>query len=229
MAHYVIFIDIFKVTWHKNVTSHVKTEHLSQKRNFIRNVLQSTRSFDHFRFKSYGPLSDFHKSDDLDLAFYPIFKKKSCCMVLGQKTSSAKKFQDDRTSGVICTSRKDRKTDKQTKTDKQMKATQRVGYFTKLLSFSDCIIDIDYNMSMSMVKNTRSIMVVKLPMKSVQWVEYTLTAVIKYYYNSGKYVTLTFDLWHMTLTKIGDFFLTLTFMLDLEVDLLLHCSLKTKK
>ena len=28
--------------------------------------------------------------------------------------------------------------------------------------------------------------------------------IIKYYYNSGKYVTLTFDLWHMTLTFFLD-------------------------
>ena len=53
-----------------------QTEHLSQKRNFVRNVLQPTRNLCHFRFKSYGPLSDFHKSGDLDLALYPIFKKK---------------------------------------------------------------------------------------------------------------------------------------------------------
>ena len=66
MAHYVIFIEFINVTWRKGVTSYVKTEHLSQKRNFIRNVLQPTRSLCHFRFKSYGPLCDFHKSGDLD-------------------------------------------------------------------------------------------------------------------------------------------------------------------
>ena len=43
----------------------------------------------------------------------------------------------------------------------------------EIASFSDCIIDIDYNMSMSMVKNTVNL-VVKHQMKSVQWVEYYL-------------------------------------------------------
>ena len=56
------------VTWRKNVTS-------QKKRNSIRNVLHPTRSLCHFRFKSYGQLSDFHKSGDLDLALHPIFKK----------------------------------------------------------------------------------------------------------------------------------------------------------
>ena len=113
MAHYVIFIEFIKVTWRKNLTSYVKTEHLSEKRNFIRNVLQPTGSLCHFRFKSYGPLSDFHKSGDLDLAFYPIFKKK---MLQGHRTGIHRlsKFQDDRTIGVVCTSLKDRQTNKQT-------------------------------------------------------------------------------------------------------------------
>ena len=87
MAHYVIFIEFIKVTWRKNVTSYVKTERLWQKRNFIWNVLQPTRSLCHFRFKSYGTLSDFHKSDfswpwpltstfDLDLDLHLFCKKK---------------------------------------------------------------------------------------------------------------------------------------------------------
>ena len=108
MAHYVIFIEFIKVMWRKNVTSYVKTEHLSQKRNFTRNVLQPTRSLCHFRFKSYGPLSDFHKSGDL--AFYPIFKKKSAHSPWYRRHHLSK-FQDDRTSGVVCTSRNDRQTD----------------------------------------------------------------------------------------------------------------------
>ena len=55
-----------------------KTESFFQKRNSIRNVLQLTRNLCHFRFNSYGPLCDFHKSDDLDLDLYPIFTKKIC-------------------------------------------------------------------------------------------------------------------------------------------------------
>ena len=45
---------------------------------------------------------------------------------------------------------------------------------------------------------------------------------ITYYYNSGKFVTLTFDMWPWP------FCLTLTLMFDLEVDILLHWALKTK-
>ena len=44
-----IFFEIIHFVW-----SHV------QKRHSIRNVLQPTRSLYHFRFKSYGPLCDFH-------------------------------------------------------------------------------------------------------------------------------------------------------------------------
>ena len=55
------FFFIFdEVTWRKNVTSYVKTDGRIQKRHSIRNVLQPTRSLYHFRFKSYGPLCDFH-------------------------------------------------------------------------------------------------------------------------------------------------------------------------
>ena len=109
------------------MTSYVKTRHLSQKRNSIRNVLKPTRSFGHFRFKSYGPLSDFHKSDDLDLAFYPIFKKKVAHSPWSRRHLLSK-FQDDRTSGVVCTSLKDRQTDKQTN-----KQTNRQTAVTNIL------------------------------------------------------------------------------------------------
>ena len=124
MAHYVIFNDFFKVTWHTNVTPYVKMEHLSQKRNFIRNVLQPTRSICHFRFKSYGRLSDFHKSGDLDLAFYPIFKKKIAHSPWSRRHHLSK-FQNDRSSGVTCTSLSDRQTNKQTdrQTDRQTAVT----------------------------------------------------------------------------------------------------------
>ena len=45
---------------------------------------------------------------------------------------------------------------------------------------------------------------------------------IQYHYNSQKYVTLTFDIWHWLLS------LTLTLMYDLEIDLLLHWCFKEK-
>ena len=120
MAHYVIFSDFVKVTWLKNVTSYFRTCGLLQKRNSIRNVMQLTGSLCHFRFKGYGPLCDFHKSGDLDLDFYPI----SNFLIFGRpwtRIHHMSKNQDDRSSGVACTSRTDGQTDKQTnrQTDKQ--------------------------------------------------------------------------------------------------------------
>ena len=66
-----------------------QTEGLLQKRNYIRNVLQPTRSICHFRYTSYSPLCYFHKSGDLDLDFDPISKKK-CGWSLNQNTSYVK-------------------------------------------------------------------------------------------------------------------------------------------
>ena len=120
MAHYVIFTDFFIVTWRKYVTAYVKTEGIWQKRNYIRNVMQLSRSLCDFRFKSYGPLCDFHKSGDLDLDFYPISKKNN----MGRpwtRIHHMSKFQKYCTTGVACTSRNYGQTDKQTdrQTDRQ--------------------------------------------------------------------------------------------------------------
>ena len=57
---FAIFFIFFEVTWRENVTSYVKTDGRMQKRHSIRNFMQPTRSLYHFRFKSYGPLCDFH-------------------------------------------------------------------------------------------------------------------------------------------------------------------------
>ena len=54
------FFIFFEVTWRKNVTSYVKTDGRIQKCHSIKNFLQPTRNLYHFRFKSYGPLCDFH-------------------------------------------------------------------------------------------------------------------------------------------------------------------------
>ena len=142
MDHYVIFTNFFKVTWPKNVPAYVKTKGTWQKRNYIRNVLQPTRSLCHFRFKSYGHYLISHKSGDLDLALRPIVKKKSSALSRVQKTSSAKKI---RTIGQSVRPVEPLKTDKQTdrQTDRQtavtnilfenrrfrkvMKAAQRAG------------------------------------------------------------------------------------------------------
>ena len=113
MALYVIFIEFINVTWCKGVTSYINTEHLSQRRNFIRNVLQPTRSLCHFRFKSYGPLCDFHKSGDLDLDIYPIFTKK-ICQGPWNWVHQLSKFQKNWANGVACTSCNYGQTDKQT-------------------------------------------------------------------------------------------------------------------
>ena len=122
MAHYMIFTEFIKVTWRKSVTSYVKTEHLSHKRNFIRNVLQPTRSLCHFQFKSYGPLCDFYKSGDLDLDLYPIFTKK-ICQGPWNGVHRLSKFQKDWTSGVACTSCNYGQTDKRRQTDRQTAVT----------------------------------------------------------------------------------------------------------
>ena len=98
--------------------SHVKSEHLSQKRNYMGNVLQPTRSLCHFRFKSYGPLSVFHKSGDLDLALYPIFKKKSSALSRDQMTSSANKIRTIGLSGAACRAFEDGQTDKHKQTNR---------------------------------------------------------------------------------------------------------------
>ena len=136
----------FKVTWRKNVTAYVKTEGTWQKRNYIRNVLQPTRSLCHFRFKSYGPLSDFHKSGDLDLALHPIVKKKSSALSRVQKTSSAKTI---RTIGPSVRPVEPLKTDRQTDThtDRGDQYTLRkvfrkviraaiIGYFSYYIDFN---------------------------------------------------------------------------------------------
>ena len=143
--------------------SYVNTEHLSQKRNSMRNVMQPTRSLCHFRFKSYGPLSVFHKSGDLDLAFYPIFKKKSSALSRVQMTSSAKKI---RTIGQAVRPVEPLKTDKQTnrhtnrgdqytfrksKISKSNESRSESGYFAKALTFY-WVIDLDCNKSNSKVK-----------------------------------------------------------------------------
>ena len=60
----------------------------------------------------------------------------------------------------------------ETQTDTHMKGTQRVCSLRNRFS-SDCIIDLEYNMSMSKVKDTVNLVLMH-QMKSVQWVEYYL-------------------------------------------------------
>ena len=172
MAHYVIFTNFFKVTWPKNVPAYVKTEGTWQKRNYIRNVLQPTRSLCHFRFKSYGHYLIFTKVVTLTLPFVRLSKKKVLhCRV--SRRHLLQKNQDDRTSGAACRAFEDRQTnrqtDKQTQTDRQtdrgdqytfrkskiskiMKAAQRAGLLFETTTFFYSAIDIDCNMSRWKVK-----------------------------------------------------------------------------
>ena len=113
MAHYVIFTDFLKVTWRKNLMSYVKTEHLSQKRNFMRNILQPTRSLCHFRFKSYGHYLIFTKVVTLTLPFVRLSKKKVLhCRVSRRHLLQKKSGRSE--SGAACRAFEDGQTDKQT-------------------------------------------------------------------------------------------------------------------
>ena len=137
-----MFNDYFEVTWRKNVTSYVKSECLLQKRNYIRNVLQPTINLCYFRYKSYGPLCDFHKSGDLDLDFYPISKKNNFGR-FWTRIHHMSKNQDDRSSGVACTSRTDGQTNRQTdthtdrQTDRQTDKPRWPIYFCKVTNRGD--------------------------------------------------------------------------------------------
>ena len=100
------------------MTSYVKSEGRLQKRHAIRNVVQPTRNLYHFRCKSYGPLCDFHKSGDLDLELYPIFKKNKMPGSYELPTLVAKRI---RTIGPVLWPVHPSKTDKHTdrQTDRQ--------------------------------------------------------------------------------------------------------------
>ena len=74
---------------------------------------------------------------------------------------------------------------------------------------SDCIIDLDYNMSRSNVKGPFNL----VPMNQ-RCTMGRILLMIKYYYNSRKYVTLTFDLSPLPLTMM--FYLDILFY-DLDI------------
>ena len=116
MTHYVIFTKFFKVTWPKNVPAYVKTEGTWQKRNYIRNVLQPTRSLCHFRFKSYGHYLIFTKVVTLTLPFVRLSKKKVLHCRVSRRHLLQKKI---RTIGQAVRPVEPLKTDRQTQTDTQ--------------------------------------------------------------------------------------------------------------
>ena len=152
MAHYVIFTNFFKVTWPNNVPAYVKTGGTWQKRNYIRNVLQPTRSLCHFRFKSYGHYLIFTKVVTLTLPFVRLSKKKVLhCRV--SRRHLLQKNQDDRTIRVACRAFEDGQTDKQTdrQTNRQTAVTNIlfenrrfrkvikaaiIGYFSNYIDFN---------------------------------------------------------------------------------------------
>ena len=112
-----------------------KSEGRLQKRHAIRNVVQPTRNLYHFRFKSYGPLWDFHKSGDLDLELYPIFKKNKMPGSYELHTSAAKRII---TIGPVLWPVHPSKTDKQTdkQTDRQTDKPRWPIYFAKIYDFA---------------------------------------------------------------------------------------------
>ena len=121
MAHYVIFTNFFKVTWPKNVPAYVKTEGTWQKRNYIRNVLQPTRSLCHFRFKSYGHYLIFTKVVTLTLPFVRLSKKKVLhCRVsrkirtIGQSVWPVEPLKTDKQTNRQADRQTDKQTDRQT-------------------------------------------------------------------------------------------------------------------
>ena len=63
--------------------------------------MQPTRCLYAFRFISYGLLCE---GGDLDLDRYPILIKKNIGIVPGPEYISCQTNQDDRISGVVCTS-----------------------------------------------------------------------------------------------------------------------------
>ena len=170
MAHYVIFTKFFKVTWPKNVPAYVKTEGTWQKRNYIRNVLQPTRSLCHFRFKSYGHYLIFTKVVTLTLPFVRLSKKKVLhCRVSEDRKKIRTIGQAVRPVEPLKTDRQNRQTDRQTdRQDRQtavtnilfenrrfrkvMKAAQRAGLLFETTTFFYSAIDIDCNMSRWKVK-----------------------------------------------------------------------------
>ena len=102
--------------------------------NAIGNVVQPTRNLYHLRFKSYGPLCDFHKSGDLDLELYPIFKKFKMPGSYELHTSVAKRI---RTIGPVLWPVHPSKTDKHT--DRQDRQTAVTNILCKNLRFCKVI------------------------------------------------------------------------------------------
>ena len=92
MAHYVIFTDFCLKsrdikTWRRTSERRVPAEAELYKERFASNPKSLS-----LPVQKLWPLSDFHKSGDLDLALRPIVKKKSSALSRVQKTSSAKEI-----------------------------------------------------------------------------------------------------------------------------------------
>ena len=211
--------DLFKVMWRKNLTSYVKTDGCLQKRNSIRNIWQPSRRLYHFRFKCYGPLCDFQwfflKSRDVktwrrtsnvgslaEAEFYteryatnhkslPLPVQKLWPIMCCQISCQLSKNQDDRSSGMACTSRTDGQTNKQTdrQTDRQTDERALLECILCKIGLTDWVI---YLVDCSDKGQGHKQLVLMTQMKSVQWVEYYLGSILLQY---RKYVTLTFYIW----------------------------------
>ena len=132
--------------------------------------------------KLWPIVCDFYKSGDLDLDLNPNFKRfKTVTAYYGPAVQQLPQdFRDDRPSTVWPVHPSNRRTDKQTN---KWKPLRERDYFSKLQVqtwrwwrneqslLSDSIIDLDYNISRSKVKDTVNLVLMH-QMKSVQWVEY---------------------------------------------------------
>ena len=190
MAHYVIFTNFFKVTWPKNVPAYVKTEGTWQKRNYIRNVLQATRSLCHFRFKSYGHYLIFTKVVTLTLPFVRLSKKKVLHCRVSRRHLLQKK---SRTIGQAVRPVEPLKTDKQTNRQTRRQADRQTAV-TNILS---------ENRRFRKVTNRqtdRQTAVTNILFENRRFRKVIKAAIIEYFSNYIDFnwpwpLTLTFDLW----------------------------------
>ena len=132
MAHYVIFTDFCLKsrdikTWRRTSERRYLTEAELYKERFASNPKSLS-----LPVQKLWPLSDFHKSGDLDLALRPIVKKKSSALSRVQKTSSAKEIG---TIGQAVRPVEPLKTDKQT--NRHTDRPRWPIYFTKSFSQSN--------------------------------------------------------------------------------------------
>ena len=125
MAHYVIFTDIFKVTWRKNVTSYVKTERHSRSGILWGTFCHRPEVSATSGSKVMANYLFCTKVVTLTLLISD-FQKKKFCIVACLDDIFWKKNQDDRTIRATCRAFEDRQTNRQTN-----ESRSESGYFAK--------------------------------------------------------------------------------------------------